>query len=132
MGKQVSFDIIAKQLHGAAEKLFQGQDVKFGISLVAAFLTSIIACVASQPGDMILTATYKGGHGGHHGDASTTSDSPSGFLPIIGHIYRQHGLGGFYIGLQARLAHVASIITSQLVMYDIIKMALGLPITGSH
>ena len=34
--------------------------------------------------------------------------------------------------LQARIAHVALIITSQLVVYDIVKQALNLPVTGSH
>jgi hypothetical protein len=65
-------------------------------------------------------------------DPHLSADAPSGFFPIIRHIYQQHGLGGFYIGLQARLAHVASIITTQLVLYDLIKMALGLPVTGAH
>jgi solute carrier family 25 phosphate transporter 3 len=114
-------------------------DAKWPISVGAAFLASIVACLSSQPGDMILTATYKGagGHGGHaaHGSAESGAGGSAGskdFSAIVAGIYRQHGLGGFYLGLQARLAHVASIITSQLVAYDLIKLALGLPVTGSH
>jgi len=54
------------------------------------------------------------------------------FTAIISDIYRTHGLAGFFLGLTARLYHVASIITSQLVIYDIMKLLLGLPTTGSH
>jgi solute carrier family 25 phosphate transporter 3 len=145
MGKQVSFDLIAQVLYAvAAHMAVSHNDAKWPISVGAAFLASIVACLSSQPGDMILTATYKGGHGGHggHGSAGSAESDAGGsaggsadskdFGTIVAGIYRQHGLGGFYLGLQARLAHVASIITSQLVVYDLIKMALGLPVTGSH
>eukprot|EP01032_Pedospumella_encystans_P015584 gene15584-17812_t len=200
MGKQVSFDLIAQLLYVLAAYLaVSAADAKWAISLGAAFLASIVACLTSQPGDMILTATYKGaghsGHGDHSGPSvresaqkvhethvapaiqpgvvlwedavapssvsdnvsdvssdvsvnpstpthmpldkpsvtqATTAASSKQFSTVVSSIYRQHGLGGFYLGLGARLAHVASIITSQLVVYDLIKMALGLPVTGSH
>ena len=199
MGKQVSFDLIAQLLYVLAAYLaVSAADAKWAISLGAAFLASIVACLTSQPGDMILTATYKGaGHSGHgdhsepvresaqkvhethvapaiqpdgvlwedaaapssvsDGVSDTSSDvrvdrstpthipqdkptvtqatsatSSKQFSTVVSSIYRQHGLGGFYLGLGARLAHVASIITSQLVVYDLIKIALGLPVTGSH
>lgn len=121
MAKQVSFDIFAKTFYGLANNMnYKDADVKWIISILSAFCASILACISSQPGDMILTETYKG---------STSGTSVFG---IISKIYKQYGLGGFYLGIQARLAHVASIITSQLVIYDILKLALGLPVTGSH
>jgi solute carrier family 25 phosphate transporter 3 len=134
MGKQVSFDLIAQVLYAMAVQMaVSKEDAKWLISTAAAFLASIVACISSQPGDMILTATYKGGHGsGHGGGKEAVMVNSKDFATIVAAIYRQHGLGGFYLGLQARLAHVASIITSQLVVYDLIKMALGLPVTGSH
>lgn len=120
MGKQVSFDLFAAIFYTMlAQTTISKADAKWGISLLSAFFASILACISSQPGDMILTATYQ----------STTGTN---FFNIVGNIYKSRGLGGFYVGLQARLAHVASIITSQLVLYDIIKIALGLPVTGSH
>jgi solute carrier family 25 phosphate transporter 3 len=110
--------------------------IKWGISVLSAFFAAICACLCSQPGDMILTATYKG-HGGHsHGavnDAQSSDESSDkSFLLTVNRIYSKYGLAGFFMGLQARMAHVASIITSQLVLYDIVKAALGLPVTGSH
>jgi solute carrier family 25 (mitochondrial phosphate transporter), member 3 len=120
MSKQVSFDIFAMILYSiAANAKLAASDVKWIISLTSAFLASILACLSSQPGDMILTATYKNKSGG-------------GMNAIIRDIYQKHGLGGFFIGVQARMAHVISIITSQLVLYDIIKTALKLPASGSH
>ena len=122
MSKQVSFDIFAMLLYGVASRAkMTAADAKWLISITAAFLASILACLSSQPGDMILTATYRNKSGG---DGSIGS--------IIREIYKKHGLAGFFIGVQARMAHVISIITSQLVMYDIIKIALKLPASGSH
>ena len=121
MAKQVSFDIFAKTFYGLADKLnYNKEEVKWPISVLSAFCASILACLSSQPGDMILTETYKG------------STSGTNVFGVIKKIYNQYGLGGFYLGTQARLAHAASIITSQLVIYDILKLALGLPATGSH
>jgi solute carrier family 25 phosphate transporter 3 len=124
MSKQVSFDIFAGILWG----LFNAYDLKkidlkvvewkWVISLSAAFIAAILACLSSQPGDVILTATYK---------SSATS-----FGETIKRIYKDYGIGGFFVGTGARIAHVAAIITSQLVLYDIIKLLLGLPTTGSH
>lgn len=148
MGKQVSFDLIAQMLYATAAYMAVSQaDAKWAISILSAFLASIVACLSSQPGDMILTATY-GAHGGGHGPApapaagaaaggkaaaaASAEPTSKAFTSIVANIYRKHGLGGFYLGLSARLAHVASIITSQLVIYDLVKMALGLPVTGSH
>ena len=120
MSKQVSFDIFATFFYNMAAnmKLKKSDDIKFAISIASAFCASILACLGSQPGDMILTATYEGGN--------------TNIFAVISHIYKQYGLGGFYLGLSARLVHVASIITSQLVIYDLLKVVLGLPATGSH
>lgn len=84
---------------------------------------------------MILTATYGGGGHGHSHSVDNSGSSSGGdksFYSVVSSIHKKYGLAGFYMGLQARLAHVASIITSQLVMYDILKTALGLSATGSH
>ena len=121
MGKQVSFDLITGFIYSLLAKFtINKADWKWVISVTSAFLAAIVACLASQPGDMILTATYKG----KGGDKS--------FPSVVRSIHSKYGLAGFYLGIQARLAHVTSIITSQLVVYDIVKLALGLPITGAH
>lgn len=119
MGKNVSFDLIKHLLAAFAAYLAISNeiDLKWIISVASAFLSSIVACLLSQPGDMILTSSYKG-------------KSPKTFTQSISEIYKAHGLAGFYFGTQARLAHVASIITSQLVFYDFINGLLG--VSSSH
>merc|ERR1740121_924953 len=113
MAKQVSFDLVAASIY-LLFSTFEIEDVKFIVSLVSAFVASIIACLLSQPGDMILTLTYKG-------------DKDKSFLDIINDIINSQGLKGFFIGTKARILHVGLIITTQLMIYDIVKQLLGLP-----
>ena len=68
---------------------------------------------------MILTEYYK-----NNGNVK--------FTQIVHDIFAKHGVSGFFIGVIARLMHVSSIITSQLVIYDVVKMALGLQASGAH
>mmetsp|Transcript_2735 Transcript_2735/g.3887 ORF Transcript_2735/g.3887 Transcript_2735/m.3887 type:complete len:327 (+) Transcript_2735:121-1101(+) len=123
MAKQVSFDVVAKILYatlGRTEGNFKVDDLKWIVSVVSAFIASLFACIFSQPGDMILTETYR-------------SESNAGFFGVIGGIYKtKGGMQGFFTGTKARILHVSTIITSQLVIYDIVKQLLGLPATGSH
>ena len=51
---------------------------------------------------------------------------------IVADIFRRGGFAGFYAGTKARIGHCAGIISSQLAIYDVVKMACGLPATGSH
>jgi solute carrier family 25 phosphate transporter 3 len=138
MGKQVSFDIISNLLFLFAARVLpptlEKHHKQLFVSLGSAFLASVVACLFSQPGDMILTATYNAQGGGHgHGDARSALEvTDASFAAIVRSIYQRHGLAGFFLGVQARLVHVASIITVQLVIYDALKAALGLPVTGSH
>eukprot|EP00546_Thalassionema_frauenfeldii_P019411 CAMPEP_0178901332 /NCGR_PEP_ID=MMETSP0786-20121207/3962_1 /TAXON_ID=186022 /ORGANISM="Thalassionema frauenfeldii, Strain CCMP 1798" /LENGTH=316 /DNA_ID=CAMNT_0020572419 /DNA_START=276 /DNA_END=1226 /DNA_ORIENTATION=- len=119
--KQVSFDLVAKMLYGivASATLFAPADVKLEVSVGAAFCASILACIASHPGDVLLTATFQ--------DASSPKLLPS----VLSNVYEQRGINGFFTGIGARFYHVGAIITSQLVLYDFIKQLLGLPATGS-
>ena len=87
-------------------------------TIAAAFGASIFACIFSQPGDVLLTAS--------------SSDNDQGFCDNSKKIYDHYGFNGFFAGLAARFVHVGGIITSQLVVYDLIKVALGLPATGRH
>lgn len=123
MAKQVSFDIIASLIYGflaVKASSISAEDVKWVVSVSAAFMASIFACIFSQPGDMILTETYK------------DSDGDKGVFDVVNGIYNSKGLGGFFTGTKARILHVGVIITSQLVVYDLVKQLLGLPATGSH
>lgn len=188
-GKQVSFDVVAGLLYvffGRLQKQWTGLSdgsVKWAVSVFAAMAASLVACILSQPGDMILTETYKPQKmvsvdvmfPGNDDDASaastdisTASSSVSSdtsrvdadaipsdivttgksdtallgtppsstistaFSDVVARLYREDGIAKFFTGTQARIVHVGLIITSQLVVYDIVKQILGLPATGSH
>ncbi|KAL3940861.1 MAG: hypothetical protein SGARI_000813 [Bacillariaceae sp.] len=68
---------------------------------------------------MILTETYQ-------------TEKPGKFPDVVRSIYKKGGVPQFFVGTKARIVHVGMIITSQLVVYDIVKQLLGLPATGSH
>jgi solute carrier family 25 phosphate transporter 3 len=116
VGKQVSFDLFAASLYSSLA--FKDCDVV----IVAAFGASIIACLLSQPGDVLLTQSYQ--------DRSRTDTIPS-LSEIARSIWVQQGLYGFLSGLSARFLHVGFIVQIQLVLYDMVKQSLGLPATGS-
>lgn len=137
-GKQVSFDLVAKSLYSVLESLKESLSAlsptqsKWIVSLLSAFCASIAACLCSQPGDMILTETYNSGKPGSAGRKKKKSSTPGNFGKVVSDIYGRGGVPEFFRGTQARLVHVGMIITSQLMVYDLVKQMLGLPATGSH
>lgn len=122
MGKQVSFDIFATMLYGTLLGLafLPKNGIALEVEVGAAFLASIVACLASHPGDVLLTATYK--------DSENTDGN---FFGTIQRVYKDGGISAFFRGLNARFIHVGCIITFQLVIYDQIKQSLGLPASGA-
>ena len=214
-GKQVSFDVFAGVLYsffGALQQQWNAisdGNVKWAVSVFAAAGASLIACILSQPGDMILTETYKPKKLDSSVESVTSeiipmqavsantepstvsnlarasrvasavsvgpalTDKPAkpfpsmesitspafvtpsatksltsqegataptnaetsistAFADVVSRLYREGGVAKFFTGTQARIVHVGLIITSQLVVYDIVKQLLGLPATGSH
>ena len=113
--------------------------IKWTVSVLSAMVASVMACLLSQPGDVILTETYKGGEDDDKQCSIKGQRECQSITEISSTIYNRQGekgflcgVSGFFTGLQARFVHVGMIITSQLVIYDIVKQLLGLPATGSH
>ena len=79
----------------------------------------LAATLASQPGDAILSEVSKGGAGGEGGEGSEDRS--------IGAVVQRLGAAGLARGLQARTVHVGLIVTVQLVLYDTLKHAFGVP-----
>ena len=143
--KQLSFEYFTTFLYSivAVSTTLSKMDLKWEISVVSAFLASILACIASQPGDLLLTETYKGRELtanavsemnpdiDNETKTEVSDDSDGNLSKLISNVLETEGFLGFFVGLKPRLIHVASIITSQLVLYDFIKQLLGLPATGS-
>ena len=123
MGKQVSFDLFAGMLYTFLVGLsfVPQKEIALEVEVGAAFLASIVACLSSHPGDVLLTATYKNSDGSNE----------ESFGSLIKKVYSDGGITAFFRGLNARFLHVGCIITFQLVIYDQIKQALGLPASGA-
>ena len=117
--KQVSFDVAAGAIYAALGTY--AANLAFGVEVAAAFSASIVACIISHPGDVLLTASYQ----------SKENGASSGFFATVAQIYDNGGFRAFFRGLNARFVHVGFIITSQLVIYDQIKQALGLAASGA-
>ena len=72
---------------------------------------AVLSTLASQPGDAILSEVNAG----------------SGADRSVGGAVKQLGASGLARGLQARLVHVGLIVTVQLILYDNLKHAFGVP-----
>jgi solute carrier family 25 phosphate transporter 3 len=133
-GKQATYDEIAAALYSACGA-GPGREAPPGaaleVSAAAAFLASLAACLLSHPGDVVLTATY-GKKGAAAGRGDEEGGGGGGIAAVVRRLYAERGAGAFLSGLSARLVHVAAIVTSQLVLYDVVKQMLGLPATGAH
>ena len=116
--KQVSFDVAAGAIYSALGAY--AANLAFGVEVAAAFSASVVACIMSHPGDVLLTASYQ-----------SKENGAGGFFTTVTNIYDNGGFKAFFRGLNARFIHVGFIITSQLVIYDQIKQALGLAASGA-
>lgn len=119
--KNVSFDLITK----FAYLLLLGKGValtstlKITVPLFAAGLASILSCISSQPGDMLLSLVNA------HGGNRRTHD-------IVKDILRsERGVRGFFVGIKTRFVHVGIIVTLQLLIYDFVKRLCGIAATGT-
>jgi len=119
--KQVAFDYLAHALRSVARsRLGAAAAARCHLATVflAALLTSVLSCLASQPGDMLLSAVSA-----HRGTKKTRE-----FAAEIRH---RDGVAGFFVGVQARLVHVGLMVTLQLLIYDTVKRMVGIAATGS-
>lgn len=91
----------------------------FMVPLFSAFAASILSCISSQPGDMLLSLVNA-----HEGD-KTAND----FLKEISRSRR--GMQRLFVGMKTRFLHVGIIVTVQLLIYDFVKRLVGIAATGS-
>jgi len=118
--KNVSFDYMARHAYSVLRRngVVATAAIKFTVPLFAAAVASVLSCVSSQPGDMLLSLINA-----HGGDRRTRD--------IVKDILRSdRGVRGFFMGMKTRLLHVGLIVTLQLLLYDFIKRLCGIAATG--
>lgn len=116
--KNVSFDFLTKLMYQLGAGTFAGASVL--IPLGSAAMTSVLSCLSSQPGDMLLSLVNA-----HEGERRRMRD----LIRQIMHSDR--GLRGFMVGIKTRFLHVGMIVTVQLLIYDFVKRLFGIAATGS-
>ena len=121
--KNVAFDIMTRYVYTTLQTTWQmttiGPLTKFIVPFLAAAAASILSCLSSQPGDVLLSLVNAQQH-----DVRRTRD-------IIRDVLRsEKGWKGFYIGTKARLLHVGIVVTLQLLIYDMVKRICGIAATG--
>lgn len=120
--KNVSFDLMTRCAYAALLRCGSavGPLAKVAVPLAAAAATSVLSCVTSQPGDMLLSLVNA-----RTGDQRRTRD-------IVRDILKSdRGLAGFFVGMQTRFLHVGVIVTLQLLIYDFVKRLCGIAATGT-
>jgi solute carrier family 25 (mitochondrial phosphate transporter), member 3 len=102
----VSFDVFAGLFYALFDQY--GDNIvwltphkKLIVSISAAFVASLFACIFSQPGDMILTETYR----------RVDPGKQLSFPQVVDKIYSSGGIANFFTGTGARIVHVGLIIT---------------------
>lgn len=128
--KNVSFDLftklgyysllVAPAVAGTATTGLYCKLAKFAIPFASAAIASVLSCISSQPGDMLLSLVNA-----HKGASRTTHDIARDILRS------KNGLSGFFVGMKARFLHVGIIVTLQLFIYDLVKRFCGIAATGS-
>jgi len=104
--------------------------MRFPVTLTAACLGAILSCVASQPGDTLLSRVNQSARP----KASVGEEKVSAVNPISIMLSTAKELGpvGLFRGIKARLLHSTTIVVSQLLIYDQIKASLGIAAAGAH
>ena len=112
-------------------------DFKFMITASSALVAAFFSTIASQPGDTLLSIVNRESRvqkeEEQYGDGVVLSQTPSpktGPLTALTATIQELGLQGLYKGTKARMLHIAVMLVIQLVVYDYIKLALGIAVTG--
>ena len=122
ISKNVAFDLLTRTSYGLLRtgNMAVTGTTKMLIPFICALVTSVLSTICSQPGDMLLSLVNA-----HEGTLRTND-----FIRDI--LQRKDGgFRGFFVGTKSRFLHVGIIVTSQLILYDIIKRLVGIAATGS-
>jgi len=116
MAQLAVFDSLTAQANGvlASLGLLDDPAARFTATLCSALAASVVSSLASQPGDAVLSECSRGGSRYGEGVAAV----------VLG--MAAQAPSDFFRGTRARLVHMLAIVTTQLVVYDALKQAMGL------
>jgi solute carrier family 25 phosphate transporter 3 len=119
--------------------LSETMESRTAIVLIAGLCSAVLATLASQPGDCLLTAINAKSIASlappTAAATSTTTittvgkdDTSVSVIDLMRDTIRELGLRGLFRGTKERLLHVAVIVVIQLSIYDSIKASLGIAV----
>lgn len=136
LAKQIPFTVVQlssfETLTGliANSHLLDNQG-RAAISTAAALVAAVFSSLASQPGDTLLSIVNKSSRIAlATSSGGSASQPPSNSVAMMKDAAISLGLKGLFKGTKARLLHVGVIVVVQLLIYDSVKAALGIPIGG--
>jgi len=117
--KNVSFDILTRIAYSMLRKCgyIITRKMKIIIPFISAIVVSVLSCISSQPGDLLLSLVNA-----KEGNARTRDFARD--------IIKEHGVKGFFVEMNTRFLHVGMIVTVQLTIYDFVKRLCGITATG--
>lgn len=120
--KQVTFDALVD----AAVRLSPAVP-RWASTGAAAASAAVLSTLASQPGDALLSEVSKSRGGGGAGAGATNAGGAPAADGSLAAAWAKLGAAGLVRGLRARLVQVGIIVTVQLILYDTLKHAFGVP-----
>lgn len=149
--KLVTFDVLSRAAKRAVSQYFGGGAggrgsgdvgagrIGVGVNMACAVVAGALSSLASQPGDSLLSALHSEGrssstsrrdrsgesrglkHGRKH-----KRDKQESVVRAMVRIARKAGILGLFRGAGARMMHVTSIVTVQLLIYQYVKELVGI------
>lgn len=104
-------------------------DYKIVITAFAALVAAFFSTIASQPGDTLFAIVNKESRikvTEPNDETMLQAATDTGLFSILSGSIQDLGLVGLYKGTIARMIHIATMLVIQLVVYDYIKLTLGI------
>lgn len=134
--KLVTFDVLVRlasraascdwgRSSGCSQQPGRGRGV--ALTLCCAVAAGILSSLASQPGDSLLsTLNSEGRQGGEENNEVEVELPQESVARAMARIVREAGFFGLFRGTTARMMHVTSIVTMQLLIYQTVKSMVGI------
>ena len=104
----------------------EASQFQFVITLFTALVSAFLSTIVSQPGDTLVSKMTKAKKASVDGEQLNIPNE----LEVLTTILQEEGVKGLFVGIQARMLHVAFFVSVQLLVYDYVKQLCGIPPTG--
>lgn len=120
MMKFVSFETIVEMIYDRlpGQKSDYGKAAQTGVSFTGGYLAGILCAIVSHPADVLVSKL------------NANRAPGEGFGAAVARNYRDIGFMGLWNGLPVRIVMIGTLTGLQWMIYDYVKIFMGLPTTG--